>query len=810
LLTIKPPLFALLILAALQVCCLPHVFGEQRTENAYVVAVLEDGPSDRMEQYLNQIAGELKLLLSRDATVNFKRLPSFSAGWTASGAELALQAALSDPESHFVLCLGVLTTLAAASLQREIPKPVIGAFYHDPVFLGLPISDAGVSTKHNFAYVGLPDRMQRDLKALGELLPDSAVHVVIERALLDAIPDLDRKMDRLARQVGLELYLLSAGETAAELLSEVPPDARAVYLTPLQRMKTVQWHSAIDGLVRKKVLTFSFLGESDVRLGVAAGIVPDIVEQRFARRLALHLWMVLQGSEPSDLPAALPVAETWFLNMQTASRIGWSPPFELLLQAVRVDRPDRVAQGPALTITDAMEMATRHSPMIASAEAATIGVEANVGVARSGLFPQLSGDAAWQRIDRERAEASLGLFPLRRLAAGVDLDQVIFDDSIISRYRRARRAFDSAMLEQQAVVQDVMLESGLRYLEVLSADALLRIAEQNMQITRRNLDLARLRRESGVAGPEEVLRFESLLAEVRSELMQRESNLAQATTTLNRSMGVDQSSQWTPEALSPQTAFDSLIDARFADVLQQRNEFERLRAFSIDLAMERMRIRAMAKQIEAQRIEIGRLQRRYYLPRLGATARYERRLSEDRTTLPPIPGLPLDQIDLDPGRDDWMIGIRLSIPLFEGGRRGHELAGANAELERLRYDLAYLEHTAEEEVRNQLNALLHSYPNIHLTRISAQAARQNYEVVSEKYARGAVSIIDLLDAQTQVITRDQAAAVAVFEMVSDLLQYLRSISWMGMFQDIDERNAFMKKLDATYFSEHPRTSERGQ
>jgi outer membrane protein len=652
--------------------------------------------------------------------------------------------------------------------------------------------------------------MQRDLKALGQLLPDSAVHVVIESALLDTIPDLDRKMDRLARQVGLELYLLPAGETAAELLSEVPRDARAVYLTPLQRMKTAQWCSVIDGLARRKVLTFSFQGESDVRLGVAAGIVPDIIEQRFARRMALHLWMVLQGSEPSDLPTALPVAETWFLNMQTALRIEWSPPFELLLRAVRVDRTDRVAQGPALTITDAMEMATRHSPMIASAEAATIGVEASVGVARSGLFPQLSGDAAWQRIDRDRAEASLGLFPLRRLAAGIDLDQVIFDDSIISRYRRARRAFDSALLEQQAVVQDVMLESGLRYLEVLSADALLRIAEQNLQITQRNLDLARLRREGGVAGPEEVLRFESLLAEVRSELMQRELNLRQATTSLNRSMGVDQASQWTPEALSPQTAFSRLIDAQFADILQQRNEFERLRAFSIDLAMERLRIRAMAKQIEAQRIEIGRLQRRYYLPRLGASARYERRLSEDRTTLPPIPGLPLDQIDLDPGGDDWMIGIRLSIPLFEGGRRRYELAGAKAELERLRYDLAYLEHTTEEEVRNQLNALLHSYPNIHLTRISAQAARENYEVVSEKYARGVVSIIDLLDAQAQVITRDQATAVAVFEMVADLLRYLRSISWVGMFQDIDERNAFMKKLDATHFPEHPRASERGQ
>jgi outer membrane protein len=798
----RAPLFVFFVFGVvLPVCCWPHAVGEARAQTAYTVAVLEDGPGNRMEQYLDQIEDELRQLLNTDETVVFRRLPSFSAGWTVSGAQQALQAALSDPQIHYVLCLGVLTTLAAASLPEEIPKPVFGAFYHDSALFGLPATDTGASGKHNFTFVGMHGRMQRDLKALGQLLPKGPVHVVMERALVDAIPDLDRKMDQLSRQVGLELILVRAGVTAAELLAAVPGNARAVYLTPPQRMNAEQWRYAVDGLARKKVLTFSFQGEPDVRLGVAAGIVPDIVDQRFARRLALHIWTTIQGSQPSERPVALPMADRWFLNMNTASRIEWSPPFEILLRAVRIDRPDRVSDGPALTLTDAMEMATRHSPLIASAQASTLGVEATVGAARSGLFPQLSADVAWQRIDRDRAEASLGLFPLRRLAAGVDLDQVLFDDSIISRYRRARRAFDSAVLEQQEVIQDVMLEAGLRYLEVLSAEALLRIAEQNMRITQRNLELAGLRRESGVAGPEEVLRFESLFAQVRSELIQRESNLKQALTTLNRSMGVNQSSEWEMQALSTQTAFDRLIDLQFGDLLQQRNELERLRDFSIDVAMERMLIRAMAKQIESQQIEIGRLQRRYYIPQLGATARYERRLSEDRAT-PEIPGLPLDLLDTDPGRDDWMIGIRLSIPLFEGGRRGHQLAGAKAELERLRHDLAALEHTTEQEVRNQLNALFHSYPNIHLTRLSATAAHKNLEVVSEKYARGTVSVIDLLDAQTQAITSDQAAAVAEFAMISDLLRYQRSISWMGMFRDEEERKAFMQQLEAAGNPEH--------
>jgi outer membrane protein len=241
------------------------------------------------------------------------------------------------------------------------------------------------------------------------------------------------------------------------------------------------------------------------------------------------------------------------------------------------------------------------------------------------------------------------------------------------------------------------------------------------------------------------------------------------------------------------TALELFVGERFSDIVQNMDDLELLRMFSVDLAMDRLRIRALDKAIEAQEIEIGRLKRRFYLPSLGGMARYERRLEEDRPTPDLPPGFP--DIIPEPGPDEWTVALQLTLPLFEGGRRTHELAQAEARLRGMRAELEMLRQTAEEEVRGSLDSLSHSYPNIVLTRRSAEAARRNLEVVSEQYARGALSIIDLLDAQTQAVAQEQAAAVAVYAMVSDLLQYQRSISWMGVVTSDRERADFRQRLE---------------
>ena len=774
------------------------------------------GPGGIAAAHIDRVFAEARALFGDEVRVVFQRMdPSestpedamaHSGGRDSARVEAALERALADPEVEMVLCAGVLSTLAAADPGRRLSKPVLAAFHLDPDFFGLPLSEDGRSAKRNFAFIAAPGQIRDDLADFAALVPPGTpIHLVVDEILVAGIPDFSGRIADLARQSGLELRIAPAGSNAENLLAALPPEARAAYLAPLLHMDPGEWRAVVAGLEARNLFTYSLRGETDVRLGVLAGGLSDM-EDRLARRTALQMKRIREGADPSDLPVRLPAARTLFLNLGTAAAIGWSPSFDVLLRAVLVDRPDRSAGGDPLTLAMAMEEAVRRNPGATVAESSVAAAREAAGMARAGLFPQISGEVQWRRIDRGRAEASLGMVPLERLDAGIGLEHAIFDDAIVSRYRKARRAFESAVLEGEAAIQDIMLEAGLRCLALLSAEALLRIERENLSLTQRNLRMARLRREIGVAGPEEILRFETLRAEVQSRVIQRESLARQALADLNRSLGRESAARWSPTPIDRETARTLFLGESFLALVGNLDELDRLADFSAELAMDRLRIRALGRMIEAQRIEVDRLKRRFHLPSVGGMARYERRLDEER--LPPTLPPGLSDFLPESGRNEWTVGLKLSLPLFEGGLRVHELGRAEADLRRLKAELALLRRAAETEVRNQLSALYHSYPNIELRERSAETAREHLDVIREKYARGAVSILELLDAQTQAITQGQAASAALYAMVSDLLRYHRAIGWMGLVPSSEDREEFRRRLEA-HFANRPPTGGSG-
>ena len=73
-------------------------------------------------------------------------------------------------------------------------------------------------------------------------------------------------------------------------------------------------------------------------------------------------------------------------------------------------------------------------------------------------------------------------------------------------------------------------------------------------------------------------------------------------------------------------------------------------------------------------------------------------------------------------------------------------------------------------------------------------AGQNYELVSDAYARGAASITALIDAQTSALNAAESAANAVHEFLLDLLQVERATGAFGSLQQPEQRQAFLDRL----------------
>ena len=89
----------------------------------------------------------------------------------------------------------------------------------------------------------------------------------------------------------------------------------------------------------------------------------------------------------------------------------------------------------------------------------------------------------------------------------------------------------------------------------------------------------------------------------------------------------------------------------------------------------------------------------------------------------------------------------------------------------------------ELEIRNNLHAVQASYPLIELTRISAESARKNLDLVQDNYILGNVSIINYLDALTASLDADQNATNAVYDFLINLMNLQRSTAEFDFFLD---------------------------
>ena len=92
------------------------------------------------------------------------------------------------------------------------------------------------------------------------------------------------------------------------------------------------------------------------------------------------------------------------------------------------------------------------------------------------------------------------------------LSQVIYADPAWANLSIQKNLQTAREQEREAVRFDITLEAAASYLNVLRAKAVERIEKENLNLTRSNLELAKVRQSVGISGPAEVYRWEAAIA----------------------------------------------------------------------------------------------------------------------------------------------------------------------------------------------------------------------------------------------------------------------------------------------------------
>ena len=749
-------------------------------QESIVVGVVADGPADRLSAQQGRFVEELLALTGREFNVQIRE---FSGDWSNEGMLAAIDAAYADDEVDYVLVTGFVSNQLAAT-RKSFPKPTFLPAIVDTGLLASPAAD-GRSGIENLNYLGAYSDFGEDLDMLARITRFSKLVLLIDANLSSAIPELRDAALHECLERGVELNLVTHDGIDHDLAARIPEGTDAIFVAGLPRMPEADFQRLVDDINAAHLPSYSFAAVADVERGLLATNTEPRDIDRQARLNALNMQAVMLGEAPEDQPIAAAIKEKLTINMATARTIGLSPSFQVLNEAVLLNQ-DAAYVGEHFNLVNIAREALQRNQDLQAARFGVLASENAIGAARSGLFPQLGLSGSYTTRNDSPA-VNLGLFAEQSTDAAVTLDQLIYSDSVAAGVTIQKELQRSRESELHELRLDIVQAATTAYYVVLNAQSQLRVQENNLQITRTNLELAQNRVTLGTSTMADVYRWEAEVARAQVLVVGARADVRKSWETLNRILHRPQGTRIGLKEASFDEPF-IMSRAEFDDLIRSPADYAKFSNFYIARAIRQApELEQLNAQIEAKKRDVTSKKRAYWLPDFTVGGRYTDNLRQSGLGAGPTAG---------EGLTDWSVGVQATLPIFSGGLKRSNLSRTEFELRQLQSAWIATQERVEEEVRIQLHAAQAAYSQIDLTAKAAESSRKNFEMVSDAYARGTVTVIELLDAQDTSVEAAAAAEASLYNFLITVMALQRAVGGYDYLLPPDERNALAAQFRA--------------
>lgn len=406
----------------------------------------------------------------------------------------------------------------------------------------------------------------------------------------------------------------------------------------------------------------------------------------------------------------------------------------LLLPAggAAADAPEPIG----LTMEKGVEIALARHPSLREKSAGVASAKASVGLATASYYPRVDTSVGYERFEHPAiffrpsgaAAESLGdtIGPLDDFTARLEARWTLWDGGVRRAERDASVARSGgASADREATRQRVIYGVREAFYDHVTALRLEDVGKKSVSRAEEHLSVAKERFQAGAAPKADVYKAQVDLAGANLSLVSARSVVRSTMARLNTAMGMPAETEThvVPPAESLLAPGEIELDSGLSAAASRRSE---LTAASLSITASEAGIRKA---------------RAAYLPRLMASG-----TAGVRDT------------DFVPEEKDWAAGVTLSWPLFTGFARGHETKRAEAELDKEQARYQDLRNRIGEEVVVAHSKIRETYEAIRAAEVLLADARESLRMAEERYAAGAGTILDLLDAQVGM-TRAEANAV---------------------------------------------------
>ena len=745
------------------------------------IGIVTDGSTPADQAAVALFQKEIRNIVDNEHDLKFPAEFNLSGHDTRAGVKKALDKLFASPRVDIVLALGIISSSEVLSRQR-IVKPVIAPYVADFV---LKERERKKLSSRNLVCIDSMYYLDQDIETFRKIIPFQHVALVLDQREAEAFTNIDQLVQDFAARHHLTVDVVTAGAEADPVLEKIGQGVEAVLVGPLWHFDDEQVEILARGLIARRLPGFTIWDSHQVVLGLYAGLEARAKQDILARRTAVAVMDIILHENPSDIDVGFIRDRELTINMATARSMNILPSI-LTMSSARLINDQPLGRGPRLNIKAVVDESVKANLSLQSARIAVRAGQQKVEESKADLLPRIDLNSGATVIDHDRARAGAGMTPQRSWTAGASGSVLLYSDNVWAGYESEKHLQKGREMDRERVRLNVTYDASVAYLNLLRARTIERIYKDNLKLTEANLKRARIRVSTGAAGPDEVYRWQTKYAEDRRQVLYRESDSFDAMEAVNRIMHHPLEQEFLPEETTLTDPLFIMGDRFFCSMMEKPVYFNRFRRFAMEEAVSlRPELKIYDAAIKAKKRLATAAKRAYWLPEFSVDWSVDEYLADSGN------GERDDNDRLDD--TDWRVGVYARFPLFEGGRKKARSGRLEEEVSLLHNDQSAAAEAISQGVLRALNRTRASYPSITLTRQAAEAARKNFDLVTDSYVQGIKSIVDLLDAQNQSLNADLNAANAVYDFLIDYMGVERALGEFTIFMPEEQRRAWLEK-----------------
>ncbi len=732
-------------------------------KKTYDIGILIDFNLPELTPLLEELKNEITAVVGEDALIRFPDEHLLSNDLNLVKAEANYQSLVTS-EVDIILAFGLINN-TVINKQTSFPKPTIlfGAVNEDFIAIDKENPTSGIP---NLTYLVASRSHKNDLATFKELTGFKKVGIIIQQPFLEIFP-YDTFFDTELKKLNAT-YTIIPFNTYDDIVSNLN-DIDAVYIAEGFYLSNAEMTALANECIRLKLPSFTANNIDEVKNGILATNQAEQNLTQFFRRIALTIERYVGGAELADLPTYISFDAKLTVNYNTAELIGLPLKYSLIAKTDFLGDFDKKLSEKKYNILQVMnDVLVNNLPLQSSQKDVDLS-EKDVQAAWTNYLPNITANTTATYLDPDLAEISQGLNPEYSTDGNITILQTLFSPDANANIKTQKDLLESQKQRFSAAQLDALFDASNAYFNALILKSNLRIRVTNLNLTKKNLQIAQENYEAGQAGKSDVLRFRSELAQDMQAMIEANNGLEQGFFALN-------------QLLNNSVDYDIDVDeAELEEGLYREYSYTQLRELLDDPTLRKSFVNYLIQEAKDNAPELKSLDYNIaaigrsiklntggrFLPTLALQGQYNKNFNQWGTGVNP-----------NALGKNYNVGLNLSIPIVDQNRKNIDRQIALIQKDQLDINKSNTKLAIETNVNNAVLAIINEVSNIELSTVSETAAEEALDLTQTSYSNGAVSVVQLIDAQNNYLNSSLARSNAVYNY---LLASLRLERFMGYY-----------------------------